>query len=436
MTVTDGLQLGVQALLRDFRPIDLQGLEARAALMDREDRKYVVPLPALADLLSTLRDRMEVLEVGGRRSSRYDSTYFDTVDAQLFRAHAQGRRLRYKVRTREYSDLGTRYVEVKLKGPRGRTVKVRQRCTEHEHRHGGAEVLAFTAHAVGAQYGQPPTDHLVPTLTVRYDRSTLVASTDELRVTIDSRLVFLAPDGSPVARLKDGLVLLEVKSPSGRSDVDTLLLRQGLRPQSFSKYSLGLISARDDVPAADLRWAARRYLDLAGSSHQVHPRQPVLSAPPLLVEASVPTPPPLPPSVPSTPPPREPHQRERLGAAVTRVLALAEREAARIVAEAEQRAAALTGAGQQAATPGPVHGQSGDAALQARAARLRQTVDELAAQADTAEADLQRLRVERDEVRRQVEQATAQARLLAQALQAATGCAPGTAPAGSAPALP
>lgn len=261
MTVTDGVHPGVEALLGDFRPISLAGLEGRAALMEREDRKYVVPLPVLADLLVVLRDRMEVLEVEGRRASRYDSTYFDTRDAQLFRAHAQGRRLRYKVRAREYTDLGTRYVEVKLKGARGRTVKVRQRCTEHEHKHGGPAVLSFTAHAVGVQYGQPPADHLVPALTVRYDRSTLVANTDELRVTIDSALRFLCPEGREVARLKDGLVLVEVKSPSGRSAVDTLLLSRGLRPQSFSKYSLGLVSARDDVPSADLRWAARRYLD-------------------------------------------------------------------------------------------------------------------------------------------------------------------------------
>lgn len=261
MTTTTG-GTGVQALLAGFPPISLAGLEQRAALMDREDRKFVVPQHALQELLAALADQMQVLEVDGRRSSRYDSTYFDTADARLFRAHAQGRRLRYKVRTREYTDLGTRYVEVKLKGARGRTVKVRERCTEDEHRHGGPGVLAFAAQTVRAHYGQRPAGDLVPTLSVLYDRSTLVARAEELRVTIDSGLRFADPAGRQVAALRPGLVLLEVKSPSGRCAVDALLLQQGLRPQSFSKYGLGLVSARTDVPTADLRWAATRYLDV------------------------------------------------------------------------------------------------------------------------------------------------------------------------------
>lgn len=264
MTTTDRVRVDapstIGTLLEGFAPITLEGLESRAALMDREDRKYVVPLPALAELLDGLGDSMQVLEVQGRRSSGYDSTYFDTEDAQLFRAHAQGRRLRYKVRTRRYTDLDLHYLEVKLKGPRGRTVKVRQRCTAQEHRHGGPSVLAFAAHVVGAHYGQPPTDDLAPALTVRYHRSTLVATRGELRVTIDTALVFLSPDGREVARLRGDLALLEVKSPSGRSGVDGLLTARGLRPQSFSKYGLGLVNARHDVPAADLRWAVARYL--------------------------------------------------------------------------------------------------------------------------------------------------------------------------------
>ncbi len=254
---------GVGALLASYRPLSLRGLEARAALMVREDRKYVVPVPVLTRLLDRLRPAFEVLEVEGRRTSRYDSTYFDTPDAGLFRAHAQGRRLRYKVRTREYTDLQTRFVEIKLKGERGRTVKVRRPCTAQEHREGGPGVVAYTAHVIGAHYGEPPADPLVPTLSVVYDRSTLVASSEELRLTIDTSLAFARPDGRRVAGLRPDLALVEVKSPSGRSDVDRLLLGQGLRPQSFSKYGLGLVCARDDVPRADLRRSVQQYLDVA-----------------------------------------------------------------------------------------------------------------------------------------------------------------------------
>lgn len=263
----DDPQLG--PLLATFRPISLRGLEARAALMDREDRKYVVPQDVLATVLERLRDEVEVLEVEGRRRSRYASTYFDTPDADLFRAHAQGRRLRYKVRTREYSDLGTRYVEVKLKGSRGRTVKLRQAFSTAEHGEGGTGVQAFADRTVSAAYGLPPQPRLLPSLSVGYDRSTLVAREGELRVTVDSALTFRRPDGTRVGTLKPGLLLVEVKSPAGRSGVDALLVRNGCRPQSFSKYGLGLGLglARPDVPVADLRWAVRRYLDV----HRANP---------------------------------------------------------------------------------------------------------------------------------------------------------------------
>ncbi|WP_230854391.1 VTC domain-containing protein [Arthrobacter terrae] len=65
------------------------------------------------------------LEIGPRRVFEYESVYFDTPELEQFRAHRQGRRRRYKVRTRTYVDSGLCMFEVKFKGQRGQTVKHR-----------------------------------------------------------------------------------------------------------------------------------------------------------------------------------------------------------------------------------------------------------------------------------------------------------------------
>jgi VTC domain len=97
----------------------------RAALQARTDRKYLVPVERFAELVSRLPDRYAVLEIGRLRGFAYESVYFDTPDLLTYRQHLQGRRRRYKVRTRTYLDSGDCMFEVKLKGRREQTVKAR-----------------------------------------------------------------------------------------------------------------------------------------------------------------------------------------------------------------------------------------------------------------------------------------------------------------------
>ena len=107
--------------------IGLEELEAIAELQLRRDRKYVVDSATAVALLATLEnDRWRVLEIGGERAHHYESVYFDTPDFDLHRDAAHGRRRRYKVRTRLYSD-GTEMLEVKTRTGRGDTAK--GRCT-------------------------------------------------------------------------------------------------------------------------------------------------------------------------------------------------------------------------------------------------------------------------------------------------------------------
>lgn len=68
------------------RPPSLAEVTERAELQTRIDRKYLVPVDAVADLVSGL-GRFAVLEIDGLRGFRYESVYFDTPDLLTYRAH-------------------------------------------------------------------------------------------------------------------------------------------------------------------------------------------------------------------------------------------------------------------------------------------------------------------------------------------------------------
>jgi VTC domain len=103
--------------------ITLADVVEQAALQERVDCKYMVPVDRIAELIARLPRGYAVLEIDRRRGFAYQSVYFDTPDLLTYRQHLQGRRRRYKVRTRVYLDSADCLFEVKLKGPRDQTIK-------------------------------------------------------------------------------------------------------------------------------------------------------------------------------------------------------------------------------------------------------------------------------------------------------------------------
>lgn len=228
--------------------VGLDELDQRAALLVRQDNKYLVPEPALWSLLADLRDSYDVLEIDGERAFGYDSVYFDSAALALHRAHVQGRRLRWKVRTRQYVDSGLTYQEVKLKGLRGQTVKVRQRCEAHDHGRVTPALVALVERSLAEhhQAGLPFT--LQPTAGVRYDRTTLVSRTGIERVTVDRHIDATDPSGRPVGHLRRTLALLEVKTERGRGSADLALRARRQHPVQMSKYGCAIALADPGRP--------------------------------------------------------------------------------------------------------------------------------------------------------------------------------------------
>jgi hypothetical protein len=225
--------------LSQFDRIDLGTLNARADMMTRRDRKYVLTSGQLAGLQSALADHFDVLEIAGNRRFGYHSWYFDTPCLRSFRDHAQGRRRRAKIRTRAYLDSGLAYVEVKHKGARGQTVK--SRLPYHPGTLGllDAAALGHVGTTLGAAYGPWDMPPLSAVLWNGYTRITLVAREGRERMTIDGALVFR--DGWTERCADPDCFVLETKSEFGRGLADRLLRGQGLHPVgSCSKYCTGL----------------------------------------------------------------------------------------------------------------------------------------------------------------------------------------------------
>ncbi|MCW2605467.1 MAG: hypothetical protein JWO60_160 [Frankiales bacterium] len=237
-------------------PVHLQDLGA-ADLQRRTDRRYLLASAALDLLASALADTHRVLSVEGRRSFRYRSSYLDTPELACFHDHRRGRRLRWKARTRLYADTGLCRFEVKTKTGRGATAKHAVEVSAADF--GGVPPAGrqLLARVLAEQCREEVPPVLLPSLLVDYRRTTLVAADRTSRATIDSDLVLTGPDGR-CARMLPDLVLVETKSRHGRSELDRLLWRTGVRPLTLSKYAVGAVLTRDGLPDQPWRPALRR----------------------------------------------------------------------------------------------------------------------------------------------------------------------------------
>jgi hypothetical protein len=159
-------------LVDSFPALGLAELDAAAALRDRVDTKYVIPVELFAALAERLRGTHAVLEIDGRRAFGYRTTYFDTAELRAFRDHVQQRRRRYKCRAREYVDSGLCSFEVKLKGPRGRTVKRRMAYDRDRRDELSEPALEFVRDCLERSYGRTPDGELRAVLAMAYTRVT------------------------------------------------------------------------------------------------------------------------------------------------------------------------------------------------------------------------------------------------------------------------
>lgn len=245
--------------------VGLDQLDLAAGLRRRFDDKFLIDQSAALAFVAGLGPDWVALEAAGVRSTTYVTTYFDTVDLRCYRDHLQGRRRRFKVRTRRYGDADSMMLELKLKGRAGQTVKHRWPLAGEEPLVLDLAAMRLLDDTIQANYGWPIQAELGRTVQTRYERITLANLARSERITIDRRLSTVSEEGC--AEFDASQVLVETKATTRHGEGFNTMVRLGHRPRRVSKYCLGVVALRPGVRGNP--WLSTlRHLD-----PQVTPRQ-------------------------------------------------------------------------------------------------------------------------------------------------------------------
>ena len=248
-------------IVAQLDPIEVGELAESVALMRRYDRKFLITPDQAKQVVEAIGSGWRALEVSGTRVHQYRSLYYDTQDFDLFRAHVQGRRRRYKVRLRSQGGSQQTWLELKTKTGRAETIKLRW---DREGRGFGEVTEAEWSNVHGAlhaTYGAIATPDLVAGIDFRYDRRTLVNSGSGERMTMDSSLN--ARWSEHERDIVVGAVALEVKGVAENSDTLRLMRQIGLRPMKLSKYCVAVSTLIPGASHVPLRMAERGFAVLS-----------------------------------------------------------------------------------------------------------------------------------------------------------------------------
>jgi hypothetical protein len=241
-----------------FAAISLRELEERAMLQVRRDRRYVLDWPAFGELARALAPEHAALDIDGRRVFSYETVYFDTPGFDCYRAHVQGRRRRFKARSRCYVDSARCVFEVKLRGGDEQTVKAMLPYRPADHGSLTADAYAFLREQLRSAHRRDLTVALTPALATRYRRMTLVHRELGERLTCDIELLFVSARGE--GRIRTGHVVVETKTAGEAGSADRALWRLGLRPLAGgSKFCLGTALSYPELGDNRFRRTLRSY---------------------------------------------------------------------------------------------------------------------------------------------------------------------------------
>ena len=247
----------VSTLLEGFENISLKSLEKKAGMLHRSENKYIVNKQRLNLLLQEMELEFDVLSIEGRRDFRYETIYFDD-NATCFYQHQQGKRQRFKVRTRKYSDHENLvYFELKLKQGRGKTKKIRIKCDKSEHGKVSDDAFLMVQKQYKKLYSKTFPYNLKPTISMNYQRITLVAKQGNERLTIDYALSFSSEEKKILT--PEDFIIIEVKSEHGRGIADKIMRKQSIRDTQCSKFCLGMILLEKEKKTNHFRPLLKRH---------------------------------------------------------------------------------------------------------------------------------------------------------------------------------
>lgn len=239
-------------ILREFQPIDLKEMDS-VKLMNRTDTKFIFNISHFPTIMREVMDHYRVLEVEGKRISRYETLYYDTSRYDLYTKHHQGKLNRYKIRHRTYVESNIGFLEVKFKNNKGRTIKTRifQKDVPFTWQNESEDFLNKTLPF------QPQS--LVPVIWINYHRLTLVNRNSAERLTIDLGLEFKKND---LHQKLDRLVIAEVKQEKRKpSPFMSVMKKYHIREGSISKYCMGIAFTCNEVKKNNFKYKLKTIKD-------------------------------------------------------------------------------------------------------------------------------------------------------------------------------
>jgi hypothetical protein len=221
-------------------------------LLSRFDRKYLIPLSLIDSVLELAKSDYRLLKIGDKTEHRYISTYFDTADYNLYLKHHNKRKLRFKIRTREYLDSQIRFAELKIKGKNGQTEKYRKSLSIAD---SGENEITQLLISNAQEFGK-----MQPTIAISYTRKTLFHKNIDQRVTIDTKICF---SENGIEKWIPNMAILEVKYSGAKQNSKTSFTQLIHKfERNFSKYCIGVALLHPEIKHNNFLFTLKKIIRL------------------------------------------------------------------------------------------------------------------------------------------------------------------------------
>jgi hypothetical protein len=251
--------------LASLELISLDEVLASAPATTRVDRKYIVSVERGEEFLARVPGSLRLLSIDERLTTSYRSTYFDTADLLTCRAHVQGRRRRWKARSRLYVEDGLCRLELKVRDGSGLTRKSFHHTSADSYGQLNGVAATFF-HGQLLAHGITDAVALEPAVEISYNRATLADPRSGTRVTID--LGVRATRGDQAVEVDPGHLIVETKGGHAPGAADHVLKHLRARPVSFSKYAASASLMDTGIADNDVRHLLGHQLHL--TTHLPH----------------------------------------------------------------------------------------------------------------------------------------------------------------------
>lgn len=248
-------------VLKRFQPFSLGVLDSYNTFK-RTEKKYIFPEHQLNGVLRSLKDEYACLEINSNRLFNYTSEYLDTADYQMYLAHHNGKRIRYKIRFRQYAETEEEFVEIKKRTNVNRLLKHRKKLNGNQTQRNKITDVFIISNSNYNPY------ELETKLTVSYRRITLMHRLFPFKLTFDAHITM----SDDLARVHlPGLVIAEFKNYGNLPFhyTNNPVSWPGQQQFGISKYCMGLVLLKPELKYNAFKALVRKIEKTTKRNHYV-----------------------------------------------------------------------------------------------------------------------------------------------------------------------